>query len=332
MIRLPPFSYRAPRTLGEAATVLAGEGPAAMLLAGGTDVLPNMKRRQQTPRTLIGLRQLGELRVHRHGESGLELGAGLTLSTLVRDGRLRHDGRYAALWQAVSQVATPHIQNMGTLGGNLCLDTRCTYYNQSQEWRQAIDFCMKRDGKLCWVATSSPKCLAISSSDSAPALMALGARVRLLSAAGERELPLAALYRNDGIEYLTRRPDEILTSVRVDALPGWRSTYLKLRRRGSIDFPVLGVAAAVRMEGPLVAEARIVLGAVASAPVVAEEAALVLVGNPLHGELVEEAARIAARLVHPVDNTDLGGVFRKRVAREFILRALRALGSGGAAS
>lgn len=329
MIRLPSFVYRSPRALDEAARMLAGEGPAAMLLAGGTDVLPNMKRRQQTPTSLIALRQVGELRVQRGGADGLELGAGLTLSTLVRDAQLRHDRRYAALWQAVSQVATPHIQNMGTLGGNLCLDTRCTYYNQSQEWRQAIDFCMKRDGKLCWVATSSPKCLAISSSDSAPALLALGARVRLVSTAGEREVPLAALYQNDGIDYLTRRPDEILASVHVDALPGWHSTYLKLRRRGSIDFPVLGVAAAVRMDGPIVAEARIALGAVASAPLLATEAALCLVGHPLDGERVEEAARLAARLAHPVDNTDLGGVFRKRVAREFILRALTALRTAG---
>lgn len=329
MMRLPLFAYRAPRSLGEAAQVLAGEGPAAMLLAGGTDVLPNLKRRQQTPRSLVALRQVAELRVQRSSDAGLELGAGLTLSTLVRDAQLRHEPRYAALWQAVSQVATPHIQNMGTLGGNLCLDTRCTYYNQTQEWRQAIDFCMKRDGKLCWVATSSPKCLAISSSDSAPALLALGARVRLVSTRGEREVPLSALYQNDGIEYLTRRPDEILASVHVDALPGWRSTYLKLRRRGSIDFPVLGVAVAVRMEGPLVAEARIALGAVASAPLLATEAALSLVGQPFDGERMEEAARLAARLAHPVDNTDLGGVFRKRVAREFILRALRNLGAAG---
>jgi 4-hydroxybenzoyl-CoA reductase subunit beta len=328
MIRLPAFSYRAPKTLAEATRILAAEGPSAMVLAGGTDLLPNMKRRQQTPRTLVGLRQLAELRVDGNG-SGRELGAGLTLHRLVSDPRLDPnrggDPAYAALWQAASQVATPHIQNMGTLGGNLCLDTRCSYYNQSYEWRCAIDFCMKKDGGICWVATSSPKCLAVSSSDTAPALLALGARVRLDSQGGPRELPLSELYQNDGIAYLTRRPDEILTAVRLPAMPGWRSTYLKLRRRGSIDFPVLSVAAAVCFDGELVSAARIVLGSVASCPLLVDEAAASLIGGRLDDARIEEAARIAARFAHPLDNTDLGGVFRKRVAREFVVRALHTL-------
>jgi 4-hydroxybenzoyl-CoA reductase subunit beta len=186
----------------------------------------------------------------------------VTLSELVRDARVR-DG-YAGLWQAVAQVATPHLRNMGTIGGNLCLDTRCNYYDQNYEWRKAIDFCMKKDGETCWVATSSPKCLAVSSSDSAPALVALGAEVTLVSAEATRRIPVAALYQNDGILYLTKRPAEILTAVHLPPLDGWRSTYWKLRRRGAFDFPVLGVAAAAKMgaDGSVEA-ARIVLGAVA---------------------------------------------------------------------
>jgi len=326
VIRLPAFSYHAPRTLSEAAAILAGEGPEAMVLAGGTDLLPNMKRRQQTPRTLVALQKIAAV----HGKTarssdGLELLAGRTLRSLAADAELCADPAYAALWQAASQVATPHIQNMGTLGGNLCLDTRCSYYNQSYEWRQAIDFCMKKDGALCWVATGSPKCLAVSSSDTAPALVALSARVRLFSQAGVREIPLASLYRDDGIAYLTRRPDEILASVLLPSLPGWRSVYLKLRRRGSVDFPVLGVAAALRFDGAEISDARIVLGAVASCPIMAEAAAASLVGGRLDDERIDGAARLAARLAHPLDNTDLGGAFRKRVAGEFVGRALRAL-------
>ncbi len=136
---------------------------------------------------------------------------------------------------------------MGTLGGNLCLDTRCNYYDQNYEWRKAIDFCMKKDGETCWVATASKRCVAQSATDCAPALIALGASVRLESVAGRRELPLAELYRNDGIDYLTRRPDEILTAVLLPDATGWTSTYWKLRRRGAFDFPVLGVAAAARL-------------------------------------------------------------------------------------
>src|SRR5262245_44236849 len=163
MMRLPHFTYRAPRTVREAAEMLAAPG-GAMLVAGGTDLLPNMKRRQQVPSTLIGLRRIDELgRMAK--DAGRTSGAGVPLTQRVRDSRVR--ASYGALWQAASQVATPHLRNMGTIGGNLCLDTRCNYYDQNYEWRKSIDFCMKKDGKICWVATSSPKCLAVSSTDTA---------------------------------------------------------------------------------------------------------------------------------------------------------------------
>jgi 4-hydroxybenzoyl-CoA reductase subunit beta len=166
-----------------------------MLVAGGTDLLPNMKRRQQVPQTLIGLRCVAELRSIQSGvglrEAGLTIGAGVTLTELVRDRRIGES--YGALWQAASQVATPHLRNMGTLGGNLCLDTRCNYYDQNYEWRKSIDFCMKKDGKICWVATGSPKCLAVSSTDTAPALLALGAQVTLVSANATRQVAASDL-------------------------------------------------------------------------------------------------------------------------------------------
>jgi len=323
MMRLPCFDYHAPRTVEEAATVLAGSGPGAMLLAGGTDLLPNMKRRHQVPGTLIGLRNVNELKMIENSR-GLTLGAGLTLTEVVREPRIRET--YTGLWQAAVQVATPHLRNTGTLGGNLCLDTRCNYYNQNHEWRKAIGFCLKKDGDTCWVATSSPKCLAVSSTDTAPALMALGARVRLVSSRGERVVTLPDLYRNDGIDYLTRRPDEILTEVMLEPASGWRSTYWKLRRRGSFDFPVLSVAAAARFgPGEIVVDARIVLGAVSSRPILSEAASKSLIGKPLTDESIEEAASLSFRAAKPMDNTDFVLHWRKRVTREFTTYALREL-------
>jgi 4-hydroxybenzoyl-CoA reductase subunit beta len=230
------------------------------------------------------------------------------------------------LWQAASLVATPHIRNMATLGGNICLDTRCTYYDQSYEWRKAINFCMKKDGEICWVATGSPKSKPVSSTDTAPALIALGASVRLQSSSEEREIPLADLYHNDGMKYITRQPNEILTEIQLGSLEGWKSTYWKLRRRGSFDFPVLSVAAAVRLStGGVVEEARIVLGAVASRPLVAGEAAKSLLGRPLDQDAIGQAATLAARLAKPLDNTDFDMSWRKKVTAEFVTYALREL-------
>ena len=323
MMRLPHFRYHVPSTVAEAARILAAEGPTAMLLAGGTDLLPNMKRRHQVPESLVALAQLRELR-ERRTDGGLSLGAALTLTELVHDLRVREG--FTALWQAAVQVATPHLRNMGTLGGNLCLDTRCTYYDQSYEWRQAIGFCLKKDGETCWVAPSSPRCLAVSSTDTAPALIALGARVLLVAAGGSREIALEDLYANDGIGYLTRRPDEVLTEVRLDERKGWRSAYWKLRRRGAFDFPVLSVAVAGRLgERGGVEELRIALGAAASRPLLCEEAARATLGRELTDDVIAETAGLAARLAKPMDNTDFTLHWRKRVTTHFVAQALREL-------
>ena len=324
MMRLPRFDYRAVSTVGEAAEILAGEGPNAMLIAGGTDLLPNMKRRQQTPATLVALRGVASLRTREISSGGALLGAGLTLTDLVRDDDLSR--RYPALWQAAVQVATPHLRNMGTLGGNLCLDTRCNYYDQNYEWRKSISFCMKKDGETCWVAPASKRCMAVSSTDTAPALTCLDARIVLASKEGERELALLELYRDDGINYLSRRPDEILISVSLPDPAGWRSTYWKLRRRGSFDFPVLSVAAAVRQAADGTVEAaRIVLGAVASCPRLSEDGSASLLGKQLTDQTIDEAADLVSKQSKPMDNTDLALHWRKRVTGEFVRYALREL-------
>ena len=308
MMRLPWFEYRAPATLAEAARILAGEGANAMLIAGGTDLLPNMKRRQMAPKVLVSLKKVKEL--HSNGES---IGAATTLTEIVNKKDLP-----LGLRQAAHQVATVHLRNMGTIGGNLCLDTRCNYYNQNYEWRKAIDFCLKKDGDICWVATASKRCVAASSTDCAPALIALGARVKLVSSTNEREIAVEDLYNNDGIDYLKRRPDEILTEIKIE--PNVKSTYWKLRRRGAFDFPVLGVAAAQK-DGKV----RIALGAVASRPFLVDKVSDFLHDKELSDYVIEEAGRIVASRAKPMDNADLDLYWRKGVAAEFVGYALREL-------
>ncbi|HZN03659.1 MAG TPA: FAD binding domain-containing protein, partial [Candidatus Polarisedimenticolia bacterium] len=246
MMRLPEFRYLEPRSLKEAATILAGEGPTAMPLAGGTDLFPNMKRRHQMPKTLVALGGLERLRGVRGGPRGLTLGPSTTLTELEEHEGLRR--AWPGLHEAVKSISTPILRNMGTLGGNLCLDTRCNYYNQNYEWRRAINFCMKCDGDTCWVAPGSDTCLAISSSDTAPMLCAIGATLRLVLKTGERAIPARDLFARDGIRYLTKAPDEILTGVDLPPAGGWRTAYRKLRRREAFDFPVLGVAVCLRFE------------------------------------------------------------------------------------
>jgi 4-hydroxybenzoyl-CoA reductase subunit beta len=322
MMRLPPFTYLAPRRVDEAARLLAEHGAAAAAVAGGTDLYPNMKRRQVEPRVLVGLRGIRDLTgIRGAARDGLVLGAAATLTDVAGHREVR--AAYPAVARAAGVVSTPQLRNMGTIGGNLCVDTRCNYYNQTYEWRKAIGFCMKKDGDICLVAPGSRRCWAVSSSDTAPVLWALGATVTLAGPSGERRVPVSALYRDDGIGYLGKAPDEILTEIRLPPVDGWRATYWKLRRRGSFDFPVLGVAVAVRLEGDACRDARIVLGGVASAPREAPEAARALVGQRLTPDVIASAAGAAARPAKPLDNTDLLYHYRKRMTRVYVERALR---------
>jgi 4-hydroxybenzoyl-CoA reductase subunit beta len=325
VLRLPPLSFRQPSSLAEALAILNGEGAGARLVAGGTDLLPNMKRRHQQATTLVSLMNvLGLSGVVDGNGSGLRVGATTTLSAVAEHGAVR--ARYPALARAVESISSPPLRNMGTLGGNLCLDTRCTYYNQTEEWRRSIDYCMKEQGKICWVATSSPRCWAHSASDAAPMLCALGATVRLASKDGERELPLAALYRDDGIDYLTKRPDEVLVDVHVPAASDaahCRTAFWKLRRRGSIDFAVLSVAAAVWLDPAGVVErASIWLGAVGSSPREAAPAAASLVGTRLDADAIARAAELAKKTATPMDNTDFQTQWRKAVVGRYVEAAL----------
>ena len=331
MLRLPAFEYLAPRDLDEACAKLAEHGPQALVVAGGTDLFPNMKRRQQEPPVVIGLRGIRALRqIEPTADGGLRVGATASLHELATHPTLREG--YPALATAAGLVSTPHLRRMGTLGGNLCLDTRCTYYDQTYHWRKSVDFCMKKDGQVCWVAPGSARCWAVSSSDTAPVAIALGASLRLASASGARTVKAAEFFRDDGILYLTRRPDEILSSVELPPLTGWRTTYLKLRRRGSFDFPILGVAAAVKMSDGVVEQARLVLGAVGSSPVDQSHLAESLVGSRPTPEAIEAVADSAYRGARPLDNTDLNYAWRKKMARVYVKRALAEVLDGAVSS
>ncbi len=325
MLRLPPFTYLKPTTLFQALKMKADHGPDAMYVAGGTDLYPNMKRRHQEPRVVISLSGIKALRRITGGTKGspLSVRAGVTLTELHTHKKIVKS--YPALAHAAYLVSTPLLRNMGTIGGNLCLDTRCTYYNQTYEWRKSIDFCLKKDGNICWVAPSSPRCWAVNSSDTAPVTVALDAEFVLAGRESERVVPASAFFNNDGIDYLAKQPDEILTEIRLPSANGWDATYLKLRRRGSFDFPVLSVAAWLRWEGDLIADARIVLGAVASYPYAVQEAAKAVIGTALEDDAIAEAASAAFKPSKPMDNTDFGLAWRKEMTREYVARALREL-------
>src|SRR4030088_116435 len=322
MLRLPRLQYLRPRSIAEAAE-LAAQNAGAMFIAGGTDLVPNLKRRQFDVSALISLNGLPSTRgIEGDAERGVTIGAGATLDELARHEALV--GPYRALGQACGSVSTPQVRSMGTLGGNLLVDPRCNYYNQTYSWRKAVGFCMKKDGDICLVARSSPRCWAVSSSDSAPVALALNAHITLQSVKGPRRIPAADLYRDDGIDYTTKKADEIITGVELPAVEGrMTSAYWKLRRRPSFDFPILGVAVAIEWDDGMIRKARGALGAVGSRPV---DISLFLA--PLQGarpaeDLIAEVAQSADKPSRPLDNTDLSHYWRKRMSNVYIERALR---------
>src|ERR1044072_3852443 len=219
MMRLPKFAYLVPKTMGEAVRMMGEAGPSGQFVAGGTDLYPNMKRRQQTPRTVISVGGIPALlRMEGDGREGLRIGAGVSLTEIVESPVVNRDSPSVA--HAARLISTPTLRNMGTIGGNLLLDTRCNYYDQNFEWRKGINFCLKKDGEVCWVAPGSSKCWAVQSSDLVPLMVAIGAKLRFVSTLGERVLDAAGLYNDDGIAYLHKKADELLAGVHLPPLDG----------------------------------------------------------------------------------------------------------------
>jgi 4-hydroxybenzoyl-CoA reductase subunit beta len=324
MMRLPKFEYHVPRSIAEAVRIMGEAGPAGQFVAGGTDLYPNMKRRQQMPKTVISVMRLSELnQITGDGPGGLRIGASVTLTEICENPVINRD--YPVIAKAARTISTPILRNMGTIGGNLLLDTRCNYYDQNYEWRKGINFCLKKDGDVCWVAPGSTKCWAVQSSDLVPVMVAIGAKLRFVSTLGERVIDAAGLYNDDGIEYLRKRPDELLVDIQLPPTNGWRASYQKLRRRGAFDFPVLGVAAWIKTSAGAVTDAKVVLGAIAPSPVEIKEAAVALQGQPLDEDRIQAAAEAAYVKARPLDNTDFVYQWRKQMARQYTLRALRDL-------
>ena len=324
MLRLPPFEYLRPRTVAEAAEMLAAHDGRAMAMAGGSDLLPKMKRGQIEPAYLIGLRGLPEMAgISAEPDGSLRIGAGQTLAEVCEDPAVAASA--PALAAAARSVSTPQLRAAGTLGGNVMVDTRCTYYDQTYEWRRSLGFCFKKDGDRCPLAPGGSRCWSISSSDTVPVLIALAASATLTGPAGSRTVPLEDLYADDGLIPVRKAPAEILTSILIPPADGRRATYWKLRRRESFDFPILGVAVALDLRDGVVASARIILGAVASHPVRATAAEDLLTGRPLTEEAIEEAAKVASNPARPLDNADLEHYWRKRMSRVYVRRALREL-------
>ena len=322
MLRLPRFRYLRPRSAREAAHMAGELGPRAMFVAGGTDLFPKLKRRQFEVESLIGLDFLPRTITAGADETAVDAGVTLAEASVDKHLRAAHPG-YA---EAAGLVSSPPLRNAGTIGGNLCVDTRCNYYDMTYEWRKAAGFCMKKDGDICLVAPSSSRCWAVSSSDTAPVAIALGAMVTLAGPDGDRELPVSALYRDDGIDYLAKQPFEVLTMLRLPPPADTKTAYVKLRRRGSIDFPIAGAAVALKVDGPIVTSCHIVLSAVASHPLQAAEAGEFMVGKRIDQESVRAAAEIAARPAKPLDNADLSHFWRKRMVRVVVEQALHKAG------
>jgi 4-hydroxybenzoyl-CoA reductase subunit beta len=324
LLRLPPYRYHRPSTLAGALDLLAEHAGDVMPVAGGTDLIPNMKHRLFEPGHLVALRGIDELRGIRVEGGDLRIGAAETLSAVAGHAEVRD--RFAVLAEAASHVAGPQIRNMGTLGGNLCLDTRCTYYNQTAFWRQALGYCLKKDGTVCHVTKVGTRCVAAHSADTPPVLMVLDAVAVLQGPGGRREVPVRDFFLADGIANTRREPHEIVTEVRIPRASSTRRCgYAKLRQRKSIDFPLLTVAVALELEddGTVRSLEGIVtgLGARPRALTGWEDLA---VGEVPRDELLEELALRAHRQCHPLENIIVDPDWRRAMVPVYVRRALKA--------
>ncbi|MGC8494128.1 MAG: FAD binding domain-containing protein [Syntrophobacteraceae bacterium] len=327
MMILPDFNLIRPTSLSEALTVLA-QNPGAMPVAGGTDLLVSMKHGLFKPPILVDLKGAQELHRIEAGEDGAILGACVRLSQVKNHPQIR--ARYPALSQAAEAVASPPLQNRGTLGGNICLDTRCYFYNQSEFWRHSLGGCLKKEGPICRVAPGAKRCFANFSSDTVPALIALGARVRLVGGPeGEREFPLEQFFVEDGIRRNVLLPGELVAELCLPAPRNLLSGYRKYRQRESIDYPLVSVAVALRIVEGRLRDVRVALGAMASAPVLALETMEALEGSIPTPELLANAAGLVVKRAKPVKNQAGSPGHRRLMARVMCRRLLEELTGAG---
>ena len=345
MLRLPPFTYHRPRTVEEAVALLGEHGPAAMPIAGGTDLMPNMKHRLFTPAHVVSLNGISTMRGiqvvpggaptgSRPSGDSLRIGALETLADISANPLVRR--HFNGLATAAGLVAGPQLRNMGTIGGNVCLDTRCTYYNQTEFWRGALGYCLKKDGDVCHVTKVGRKCVAAHSADTPPNLIALGATLTLAGPAGTRELDAGDFFITDGIWNTCRASDEILTEIRIP-LNGAvrrkravrRSAYRKLRQRNSIDFPLLSVAVVGDFEEDgTMAGLTGVVSALGARPRVLAGWDEIAVGERLGPEVIAALAERARAQCRPLDNIIVDTEWRRAMVPVQVRRALGDLAGG----
>ncbi|MEZ5890852.1 MAG: 4-hydroxybenzoyl-CoA reductase subunit beta [Xanthobacteraceae bacterium] len=318
MSELAPFQVARPRDV-EAAIALCSENAQSRYIAGGTDLMVNIRRGIRQPELLIDLSGVDVLNEFEITGAGARIGAGVTLARLAADPGVRE--RYRAVAEAAEAIAGPGHRSMATVGGNLCLDTRCIYYNQSEWWRHANQYCLKNRGDTCHVAPQGKRCHAAFSGDLAPALMVLGAEIEILGPAGRRRIPLGDLYAEDGRAHLKLAPGELVICVRLPAAPP-PSAYAKVRLRGSIDFPLAGVAVGLAMAGKTVSEFRVGLTGTNSRPFLLEGTGDFL-GRPLDEEALARLDKLVQKQVQPM-RTTLASANYRRLAAAALARRLAA--------
>jgi 4-hydroxybenzoyl-CoA reductase subunit beta len=326
-LSLPQFRLLRPRSVDEAVASLAKHAGNVRVLAGGTDLIPSMRQKLFEPEYVLDLRTIAELRgVRPQSDGGVDIGALTPLSAIERSAYLRQ--HYAVLTEAAATVASPVLRNMGTIGGNICLDTRCLWYNQSLTWRKGCGFCIKKDGDLCHVAPGGAKCWAAFSGDTPPALLCLNAEIEIAGADGNRRISLRDFYTGDGENYRKLLPSELVTRVFLPAeAADYRGIYRKLRVRGSIDYPLAGVAVVMKRSNGHVADARLAITAVNPAPLLVERAGEMLIGKVVDEALADDIGDLAARIAKPLTTSALTPEYRREMIRVFTKRAVLAAAS-----
>ena len=320
---LPQFKLLRPRGIDEAVSFLAKHGANLRILAGGTDLIPSMQQKLFEPEYVLDIRHMAELKGIREQGSVVQIGALTTLTAIEQSALLR--SRYPVLTEAAATVASPILRNMGTIGGNICLDTRCLWYNQSLTWRKGCGFCIKKDGDLCHVAPGGTKCWAAFSGDTPPAMLCLNAEIEIVGPSGARRISLRDFYTGLGDNYRKLQPNELLTRVFLpEASAGYRGLYRKLRIRGSIDYPLAGVAVALKRSNSHIADARIGITAVNPAPILVKGVREALSGKAVDEALAEAVGDLAARAAKPLTTSALTPEYRREMIRVFTKRALLA--------
>ena len=324
---LPQFKLLRPRTVDEAVGSLAKHAANIRILAGGTDLIPSMQQKLLEPEYVLDLRSVPGLRgIRSRVNAGAEIGALTPLSEIERSTFLQK--HYSVLCQAAATVASPVLRNMGTIGGNICLDTRCLWYNQSLTWRKGCGFCIKKDGDLCHVAPGVTKCWAVFSGDTPAALLCLEAEVEIVGAAGVRRVPLSEFYTGIGDNYRNLQPNELLTRVFLPtSCADYQGVYRKLRVRGSIDYPLAGVAVVMKRSNGHVADARLAITAVNPAPMLVKGTGEILAGKMVDESLAEAVGDLAARTSKPLTTSALTPEYRREMIRVFAKRAVLAAAS-----